>query len=40
MNVPLARQSFWKLLMELLGDVGRGKSCFGPFRDSVSVYAR
>jgi hypothetical protein len=26
--------------MEPLGDVGLVKSCFGPFRDSVSVSAR
>jgi hypothetical protein len=26
--------------MELLGDVGHVESCFGPFRDSVSVVAR
>jgi hypothetical protein len=25
---------------ELLDDVGHGKSCFGPFRDGVSVGAR
>jgi hypothetical protein len=26
--------------MELLGDVGHGESCFGPFGDGVSVGAR
>jgi hypothetical protein len=26
--------------MELLGDVGHGESCFGPFEDGVSVGAR
>jgi hypothetical protein len=26
--------------MELLGDVGHGESCFGPFVDGVSVGAR
>jgi hypothetical protein len=26
--------------MELLGDVGHGESCFGPFRDGVSVGGR
>jgi hypothetical protein len=26
--------------MELLGDISHVESCFGPFRDSVSVSAR
>jgi hypothetical protein len=26
--------------MELLGDVGHGESCFGPFGDNVRVSAR
>jgi hypothetical protein len=33
-------KSFWMYLMELLGDMGHGKSCFGPFGDVVSVRAR
>jgi hypothetical protein len=35
----MARKSFWTPPMELLGDVGHVKSCFGPFGDSVSVSA-
>jgi hypothetical protein len=27
-------------LIELQGDLGYGESCFGPFRDAVSVDAR
>jgi hypothetical protein len=27
-------------LMEVLGDVGHGESCFGPFGDGDSVGAR
>jgi hypothetical protein len=33
-------ESFWRHLMELLGDVGHLESHFGPFRDCVSVSAR
>jgi hypothetical protein len=39
-NVPLAQKSFWMNLMELLSDMGRLESHFGPFGDSVSVSAR
>jgi hypothetical protein len=39
-NVPYARKSFRTHWMELLGDVGHGVSCFGLFRDGVSVVAR
>jgi hypothetical protein len=39
-NVPWARHSFWTHPIELLGDVGHGESCFGPFRVGVSVGAR
>ena len=35
-----AQKSFWMRPMELLGDVGQVESCFGPFRDGVSVGAR
>jgi hypothetical protein len=31
---------FWTHPMELLGDVGHVKCCFGPFGDGVSVGAR
>jgi hypothetical protein len=34
------RKPFWTQRIELLGDVGRLESRFGPFRDSVSVDAR
>ena len=40
MVVPLARKSFWTVALELLGDVVQVESCFGPFRDGVSVGAR
>jgi hypothetical protein len=40
LNVPLAQNSFWTHLMELLGDVGHLESHFGPFGDSTSVGAR
>ena len=33
----LAHKSFWTHLLELLGDVGHVKSCFGPFGDSVNL---
>jgi hypothetical protein len=39
-NVPQAQKSFWTHQMELLDDVGLGKSRFGPIGDSVSVDAR
>jgi hypothetical protein len=39
-NVPCARKSFWTHLVELLGDVGRGESCFSLFGGGVSVGAR
>jgi hypothetical protein len=39
LNEPLAQKSLWMRPMELLGDVGQGKSCFGPFGDGVSVGA-
>jgi hypothetical protein len=35
----IARKSFWTLPMELIGDVGHLKSCFGPFGDGVAVNA-
>jgi hypothetical protein len=38
-NEPLAQKSLWLRPMELLGDVGQVKSCFGPFVDGVSVGA-
>jgi hypothetical protein len=37
LNIPLAQKSLWIHPMELLGDVGHVKSCFGPFGDGVSV---
>jgi hypothetical protein len=39
-NVPLARKLFWRHPMELLGDMGRVKSCFGRIGDGVSIAAR
>ena len=36
----IGSKSFWTHPMELLGDVGHVESCFGPFRDIVSVGAR
>ena len=36
----ICSKSFWTHLMELLGDVGHVESCFGLFRDGVSVDAR
>jgi hypothetical protein len=39
-NVPWPQKPFWAQRMELLGDVGHLESCFGLFRDSVSVGAR
>jgi hypothetical protein len=33
-------KSFWRQLMEHLGDVGLVESCFGLFIDSISVWAR
>jgi hypothetical protein len=32
-------KSFWRRLMELLGDVAHVESCFGPFSYGVSVEA-
>jgi hypothetical protein len=40
LNIPYARKSLWKHLMELLGDVGHVDPRFGLFGDSVSVGAR
>jgi hypothetical protein len=40
MNVPLAQKLFWTHPMELLGDVGRVESYFGPIGDVVSIAAR
>jgi hypothetical protein len=40
LNVPQARKSFWTHPIELIGDVGRVESHFGPFGESVSVGAR
>jgi hypothetical protein len=40
LSIPEAHKSFWTHLMELLGDVGYPKSCFGLFGDGVSVGAR
>ena len=34
------RKSFRKHPMELLDDEAQVESCFGPFRDSVSISAR
>jgi hypothetical protein len=39
-NVPQAQKPFWTYQMELLGDVGLVKFCFGPFADNVTVGAR
>ena len=36
----IGSKTIWTHLMELLSDVGHVESCFGPFRDSVSVDAR
>ena len=36
----IGSESFWMHSIELLGDMGRVESCFGPFGDSVSVGAR
>jgi hypothetical protein len=35
-----AWKTFWRCLMEVLGDVGHVESRFGLFRDSVSVGVR
>ena len=35
-----SEKSFWTHSMELLGDVGRVESCFGPFGDGTSIGAR
>jgi hypothetical protein len=35
----IGSESFWINPMELVGDVGRGESCFGLFGDCVSVGA-
>ena len=35
-----SRKSFQKHPMELLDDEAQVESCFGPFRDSVSISAR
>jgi hypothetical protein len=39
-NLPQAQKSFWMHPIELLGDMGRVESHFGPFGDSVSANAR
>jgi hypothetical protein len=39
-NIPKAYKSFWMHQMELLGDMGLVKSCFGPLGDSASIGAR
>ena len=39
-NIPLDQKSFWKHLMDLLGDVGHVESHFFLFGDSVGVGAR
>jgi hypothetical protein len=39
-NVPHARKSFWTHMIELLGDVRRVESNFGPFGYIVIVGAR
>jgi hypothetical protein len=39
-NVPQPQKSFWMHPMELLGDVGRVESRFGPFGDSIGVGSR
>jgi hypothetical protein len=39
-NIPYAQKLFWTHPIELLGDVSHDESCFGPFRDGVSVGAR
>ena len=36
----IGSKSFWTHPMELLGDTGHVKSCFGSFGDGVSVCAR
>jgi hypothetical protein len=40
LNVLQARKYFLMHPMELLGDMGRLESCFGPFGDGVSFVAR
>jgi hypothetical protein len=40
LNVLQAQKSFWMYPIELLGDVGRVESRFGPFRDSVNVSTK
>jgi hypothetical protein len=40
LTVPQDQNLFSMHPMELLGDVGHVESCFGPFKDSVSVSAR
>jgi hypothetical protein len=35
-----AQKSFWTHPMELIGDMGLVESCFGPFKNGVSVRAR
>jgi hypothetical protein len=39
-NVSLARRLLWMHLVQLLGDVGHGESCFGQFGEVVSFGAR
>jgi hypothetical protein len=39
-SVPWTRKPFWTHPMDLLGDVGHGKSCFGSFGDGVCVGTR
>jgi hypothetical protein len=36
----IGSELFWTQLMELLGDLGHVKCCYGPFGDSISVGAR
>jgi hypothetical protein len=39
-NAPLGQKSFMTHPMKLLRDVGHLESCFGLFRDGVSVRTR
>jgi hypothetical protein len=39
MNVPQAQNSFWTHPIELIDDMRHVETCFGPFGDSVRVYA-